>query len=63
MRKDELLDAIERKRTELFKVVAANGLSSPLAVKYSQELDHLLNHYDSKYTRVSSLPFNKPYKK
>ncbi|WP_338754172.1 aspartyl-phosphate phosphatase Spo0E family protein [Bacillus sp. FJAT-52991] len=47
--KEQLLDTIERKRLELFEVVTIQGLNSPLAIKYSQELDDLLNDYDRYY--------------
>ncbi|KMY53724.1 hypothetical protein AC623_06720 [Bacillus sp. FJAT-27231] len=56
MHKDDLLDAIEKKRLELFQIVTIKGLNSPLAVKCSQELDLLLNDYDRKYVH-SSPPF------
>ncbi|WP_100331016.1 aspartyl-phosphate phosphatase Spo0E family protein [Bacillus xiapuensis] len=49
MGKNKMLHDIEKKRTELFKVVAINGLNSQLAVRYSQELDTLLNEYNRKY--------------
>ncbi|MFK2825100.1 aspartyl-phosphate phosphatase Spo0E family protein [Bacillus sp. B190/17] len=51
MHKDDLLNAIEKKRLELFNIVAVNGLTSPFAVKCSQELDLLLNDYDRQYIR------------
>lgn len=44
--KETLLDAIEAKRTELLNVAFKNGLTSPLAIQHSQELDQLLNLYD-----------------
>lgn len=46
MNKETLLDTIEAKRTELLNVAFENGLTSPLAIEYSQELDRLLNLYD-----------------
>ncbi|OES45572.1 aspartyl-phosphate phosphatase Spo0E family protein [Domibacillus iocasae] len=46
MNKETLLDIIEAKRTELLNVAFENGLTSPLAIEYSQELDRLLNLYD-----------------
>ncbi|PAQ14992.1 aspartyl-phosphate phosphatase Spo0E family protein [Bacillus sp. FJAT-42315] len=49
MSKEKLLDTIEKKRLELFEVVTMKGLNSPLAIKYSQELDALLNDYDRHY--------------
>nr|WP_254118942.1 aspartyl-phosphate phosphatase Spo0E family protein [Bacillus sp. FJAT-29790] len=44
--KQELLTLIEQKRLELIQVAMKNGLTSSKAVKYSQELDHLLNEYN-----------------
>ena len=46
MDKESLLNAIEAKRTELLNIAFENGLTSPLAIEYSQELDRLLNLYD-----------------
>ena len=46
-----LLNQIEKKRQVLIYVVAKEGLASPLAVQYSQELDDLLNRYDRLYTQ------------
>ncbi|MBU8877938.1 aspartyl-phosphate phosphatase Spo0E family protein [Bacillus sp. FJAT-29790] len=46
MLKQELLTLIEQKRLELIQVAMKNGLTSSKAVKYSQELDHLLNEYN-----------------
>lgn len=46
MDKDMLLSAIEEKRMELLNVAFNNGLTSPLAIEYSQELDRLLNLYE-----------------
>jgi stage 0 sporulation regulatory protein len=51
--KEKLLYAIEKKRIELIEIVALNGLNSPLAIQYSQELDSLLNDYDRKYIQSS----------
>ena len=53
MGKEKLLNQIERKRLELFEIVARNGLNSPLAIEYSQELDTLLNQYDQIYIQKS----------
>ncbi|KIL45036.1 aspartyl-phosphate phosphatase Spo0E family protein [Jeotgalibacillus soli] len=44
-----LLREIEKKRQVLIYVVAREGLNSPKAVQYSQELDELLNRYDRLY--------------
>lgn len=49
--KQELLLLIEQKRTELVKVVSKNGLNSTIAIKYSQELDFLLNEYNRTYLK------------
>lgn len=45
MRIQELLESIEEKRSELVKLGLLYGLSSPVAIKESQELDKLLNNY------------------
>jgi hypothetical protein len=55
MCKQELLDRIEKKRAQLIDIAAVNGLNSPLAIKYSQELDTLLNHYNRKFIKTSSI--------
>jgi hypothetical protein len=47
--KQELIERIEIKRAQLIEIVAENGLSSPKAIQISQELDLLLNHYNTKY--------------
>lgn len=47
-----LLAEIEQKREELVKVATKNGLTSSLAIQYSQELDHLLNVYNYKYKKL-----------
>ncbi|MCA1053636.1 aspartyl-phosphate phosphatase Spo0E family protein [Rossellomorea aquimaris] len=49
MSKQELLERIEKKRAQLIDIVAKNGLSSPKAIQYSQELDLLLNRYHTNY--------------
>ncbi|WP_071617749.1 aspartyl-phosphate phosphatase Spo0E family protein [Rossellomorea aquimaris] len=51
MSKQELLDRIEKKRAQLIDIVAKNGLTSPQAIQYSQELDLLLNSYNSNYIK------------
>ncbi|MFD1705280.1 aspartyl-phosphate phosphatase Spo0E family protein [Siminovitchia sediminis] len=43
--KEVLIEEIERKREELFEVTKHVGLTSQIALKYSQELDILLNEY------------------
>ncbi|MGD6803162.1 aspartyl-phosphate phosphatase Spo0E family protein [Rossellomorea vietnamensis] len=55
MYKQELLDRIEKKRAQLIDIAAVNGLNSPLAIKYSQELDSLLNHYNRQFIKASSI--------
>ncbi|WP_419157369.1 Spo0E family sporulation regulatory protein-aspartic acid phosphatase [Rossellomorea sp. BNER] len=52
--KQELLDKIENKRAQLIDIVAANGLNSPLAIQYSQELDNLLNHYNQRFIKKTN---------
>ncbi|MBD8068203.1 aspartyl-phosphate phosphatase Spo0E family protein [Bacillus sp. PS06] len=47
MSKNEMLRIIERKRAELIEIVHKNGLSSSKTIKFSQELDHLLNLYNN----------------
>ncbi|HEY2422249.1 MAG TPA: aspartyl-phosphate phosphatase Spo0E family protein [Neobacillus sp.] len=51
MIKQELGALIEKKRAELIQVAISNGFSSSLAVRYSQELDHLLNEYNRIYIK------------
>jgi len=46
MSKQELISLIEQKRFELIRVAKKYGVSSSLAIKYSQDLDKLLNEYD-----------------
>lgn len=45
--KEYLREEIEKKREELFQVTKSVGLTSRLALQYSEELDLLLNQYDS----------------
>ncbi|MEW9050027.1 MAG: aspartyl-phosphate phosphatase Spo0E family protein [Neobacillus sp.] len=40
---------IENKRAELINVAKTNGLTSSVAIRYSQELDHLLNEYNRRF--------------
>ncbi|WP_223700089.1 aspartyl-phosphate phosphatase Spo0E family protein [Sutcliffiella deserti] len=44
--KQEILQLIEKKRTELIDIVANYGMSSTKTLKVSQELDILLNKYN-----------------
>jgi stage 0 sporulation regulatory protein len=47
MKKQELSNEIEKKREELIRVASASGLTSSKAIRCSQELDLLLNTYNS----------------
>lgn len=49
--KQDLVALIEKKRAELIQVAVTNGLTSSIAIRYSQELDHLLNEYNRKYIK------------
>ncbi|ETI67251.1 aspartyl-phosphate phosphatase Spo0E family protein [Neobacillus vireti] len=51
MIKQDLVALIEQKRAELVQVAITNGLTSSVAIRYSQELDHLLNEYNRKYIK------------
>jgi len=42
----KVLELIEAKRSELNKVVAKNGLNAQTTLKYSQQLDQLINQYN-----------------
>jgi Spo0E like sporulation regulatory protein len=42
---------IETKRAELIQVATKNGLTSSVAIRYSQELDKLLNEYHKIYIK------------
>ncbi|MEH7116874.1 aspartyl-phosphate phosphatase Spo0E family protein [Neobacillus vireti] len=42
---------IEKKRAELIQVATTNGLTSSVAIRYSQELDKLLNEYNKIYIK------------
>jgi hypothetical protein len=44
--KHELMELIEKKRSELIDIVAKYGMSSSKTLKLSQELDTLLNKYN-----------------
>lgn len=54
MTKKDLVTLIENKRAELIQVATSNGLTSSVAIRYSQELDHLLNEYHRIY--IKQLP-------
>jgi hypothetical protein len=45
---------IEKKRAELIQVAQTNGLTSSIAIRYSQELDHLLNEYNRRYIKKTN---------
>lgn len=49
--KQDLIALIEKKRAELIQVAVTNGLTSSIAIRYSQELDHLINEYNRKYIK------------
>ncbi|MFJ5713171.1 aspartyl-phosphate phosphatase Spo0E family protein [Neobacillus novalis] len=51
MIKQDLVALIEKKRAELIQVAITNGLTSSVAIRNSQELDHLLNEYNRKYIK------------
>ncbi|MFD0049455.1 Spo0E family sporulation regulatory protein-aspartic acid phosphatase [Actinomycetes bacterium NPDC127524] len=55
MNKKEFLDLIEEKRTELIFIVSKNGLNSNITLKYSQELDRLLNQYDQTFFKANAV--------
>ncbi|KIL50576.1 hypothetical protein KP77_19510 [Jeotgalibacillus alimentarius] len=50
----KLLEAIENKRQVLIHTAAKEGLSSPTAVRYSQELDDLLNEFEKTHAYKSA---------
>ncbi|MFJ7729270.1 Spo0E family sporulation regulatory protein-aspartic acid phosphatase [Neobacillus sp. NPDC097160] len=54
MIKQELVALIEKKRAELIQVAITNGLTSSVAIRYSQELDNLLNEYNRIYIKKVS---------
>ncbi len=49
--KQDLIALIEKKRAELIQVAVTNGLTSSIAIRYSQELDYLLNEYNRRYIK------------
>ena len=51
MIKQDLIALIEKKRAELIQVAITNGLSSSVAIRYSQELDNLLNEYNRNFLK------------
>ncbi|MEH7335277.1 aspartyl-phosphate phosphatase Spo0E family protein [Neobacillus drentensis] len=54
MIKQDLVNLIEKKRAELIQVAITNGLTSSVAIRYSQELDNLLNEYNRMYIKKVS---------
>jgi hypothetical protein len=54
MNKDDLLLLIEQKRAELIEVVNKNGFTAPIAIRYSKDLDQLLNEYNRIYIKSVS---------
>ena len=54
MIKQDLISLIEKKRAELIQVAITNGLTSSVAIRYSQELDNLLNEYNRVYIKKVS---------
>lgn len=58
MIKKDLMALIEKKRAELIQAAIAYGLTSSVAIRYSQELDQLLNEYNRIYLKkVSSTTY------
>lgn len=51
MLKQDLLSMIEKKRADLVRVATRKGFTSSGAIRYSQELDHLLNEYNRIYIK------------
>ncbi|WP_216827888.1 aspartyl-phosphate phosphatase Spo0E family protein [Alkalihalobacterium elongatum] len=61
MCKDTILATIEEQRNKLITIGLIYGLSSPIAVQESQELDRLLNCYDQlRKTNERELELEKP---
>ncbi|WP_204524726.1 Spo0E family sporulation regulatory protein-aspartic acid phosphatase [Litchfieldia alkalitelluris] len=55
MSKEEMLSKIERKRAELIEIVSKNGISSTISIRFSQELDILLNQYNKYPSHTKTL--------
>jgi septum formation topological specificity factor MinE len=51
--KEQLLLKIEQKRAELVEIVTKYGFTSASTIKVSQDLDSLLNQYNSGRTEKS----------
>ncbi len=54
MPKQELINLIEQKRFELIQVANKSGFNSAVTIKYSQDLDRLLNEYNR--TFIKNIP-------
>lgn len=48
-----LLSLIEQKRAELIEIAMQHGLNSSIAIRFSQELDVLLNEYNRLFQNAS----------
>ncbi|MRX73850.1 Spo0E family sporulation regulatory protein-aspartic acid phosphatase [Bacillus lacus] len=63
MQKENLLEMIYEKRQEMIKTASIEGYSSIETVKYSQELDELLNRYQqlqlAEAGSIAAAPFQK----
>lgn len=59
MLKHELINLIEQKRFELIQVAKKNGFNSAVAIKYSQDLDKLLNEYNRNFVKKIQTQFVK----
>ncbi|MEH7383597.1 aspartyl-phosphate phosphatase Spo0E family protein [Bacillus sp. JJ1533] len=53
MSKEQLLLKIEQKRTELVEIVLKHGFTATATIQVSQDLDHLLNQYNTGRTQKS----------
>jgi len=51
--KEQLLLKIEQKRTELVEIVLKHGYTAAVTIKVSQDLDGLLNQYNTERTQKS----------
>lgn len=59
MSKQELINLIEQKRFELIQVAKKNGFNSAVVIKYSQDLDNLLNEYNRIFIKKIPTQFAK----
>lgn len=53
MSKEQLLLKIEQKRNELVEIVLKHGFTATHTIKVSQDLDSLLNEYNTGRTKES----------